>query len=396
MLKEKIMKMAEELNDEIIENRRILHKNPEIGFELEKTVRFVEDKLKEYGYEPMRCGKSGVVAIVGKGEKTILLRADMDALPIVEDNDLEFKSTNGYSHACGHDCHTAMLLGAAKILKTFEAELEGKVKLMFQPAEEVLGGAKDMIENGLLENPKVDYAFACHISSGKEESEIGKVLCPSGQISRTGDALRIIIQGKDAHGSRTDLGVDSINVASFIQMALQTIISKEIPSSENSVVLVGKIEGGTTCNSVPGITTMEVSVRTDNKKNRDFIVKRIEEITYNIAKAFRATASIENFYSAPALIADDILTKTLSNSVKKILGEENIVDDYKIEAAGGEDFAYVSEEVPSAFFYLGAGSIKEGYEVPHHSPFTKFDESVFKSGAAMYAFIAMDFLKENK
>ena len=204
----------------------------------------------------------------------------------------EFACTEGNCHSCGHDCHTAMLLGAAKALKEMESSLKGTVKFMFQPAEELLGGAKAMIEAGILENPKVDAAMGLHISVAKDNTASGTVLVTHGTMNNSGDAVKITVYGKDAHGSTPEKGIDSISIASRIVLALEELVAKEIPSKEDTVVLVGKIEGGTTCNTVAGTTTMEVSIRTQGYEERDYLKRRVKEIAEGIAAVYRGRAEV--------------------------------------------------------------------------------------------------------
>lgn len=396
MLKEKILKEANELASEIVSNRRVLHKYAEVGFDIPHTLKYIKEKLLEYGYEPKACGKAGLVATVGNPGKTILLRADTDALPITEKTGLDFAAENGNSHACGHDCHAAMLLGAAKLLKEHESELCGTVKLMFQPAEELLQGAKDMVDNGVLRDPNVDVGFGIHVMTGLNHSTTGTLICPLGTISRSGDAFKVTIHGRDTHGSKPYMGVDALSISSYINLALQTIIAREIPSDENSVLLVGTGEGGTTCNTVAGTAVMEISVRTEGNKQREFLFNRIEEVVTKIAEAFRATATIEHVYGSPPLANDKDLTDKMISYGTELLGEENLSIDPPGGPSGGEDFSFIAENVPVTFFYLGVGSLSEGYCSQHHTPDVKFNEEALPLGAAIHTYFAMRWLKDNR
>ncbi len=220
---------AKELEQELIAMRRELHSYAELGFDLPKTNAFVTEKLRSYGYEPKTVGKAGVTCTVGKGGKVLLLRADMDALPMPEESGMPYAAQNGHCHSCGHDCHTAMLLIAAKMLKEKEGELKGTVKFMFQPAEELLAGAAAMVEDGILENPKVDVALGLHISVGMDDTRSGIIRYIPGVANNSGDAIRISIQGHGVHGSKAYLGVDAINIAAHTIIALQEILALEIP-----------------------------------------------------------------------------------------------------------------------------------------------------------------------
>ena len=233
MLTEKQTLFADGLQEELVEIRRHLHQNPEIGLELPKTVAFVKEKLTEYGYDPQSCGESGITVVAGKKPgKTFLLRGDMDALPIKELTDLSFKSENGYMHACGHDMHTTMLLGAAKILKEFEDELEGQVKLLFQPGEEILSGSKVCIENGVLENPKVDAGMMMHVFPFST-LKVGQIMpTPGGTFMASADWFEINIKGRGGHGSQPETSIDPNNVAVHIYTALQELSARENGSEE--------------------------------------------------------------------------------------------------------------------------------------------------------------------
>ena len=394
-LKEMILQEARELAQEISENRRELHRYAEIGFDLPQTVKFVTEKLAEYGYEPQLCGKAGVIASVGKPGKTILLRADIDALPIPEQTGLDFAASNGNSHACGHDCHPAMLLGAAKLLKKHEVELNGTVKLMFQPAEEILQGAQDMINNGLMENPSVDAAFGMHVAVGNEYSHGGKLICRRGKLNRSGDAVRVTIHGKDAHGSRPNAGIDALSIASYINLALQTVIAREIASDANNVLLVGTTHGGTSANSVPGEAVMELTVRTSENDQRDFLIQRVSEVAEHIAAAFRATVTVEHLFGAPSMDNAEPMTEDMIGFAIELLGEEDVMLDAPKGSGGGEDFSFVAEKVPTVFFNLGVGSKEEGYEFGGHTPFVTFNEEALPVGAAVHTYLALRWLQEN-
>lgn len=389
------LEKAKEIEQETISNRRAIHGFAEIGFDLPNTVAFVTEKLKEYGYTPLLCGKSGITCTVGKGKgKTILLRGDMDALPMTELSGECYAAQNGHCHSCGHDCHTAMLLSVAKILKQYEQELEGTVKFMFQPAEELLSGAKDMIDAGILENPKVDAAFAMHVMPGLANSHSGHILYSRGSVTSSGDSIRIEVTGVDAHGSKANLGVDAIHIAAHIVIALQEIIAREIPSAQDGIITVGKISGGTTVNSIAGKAVLEVCVRAENQNAREFLIKRVGEVSTGIAATFRGSVAVIHEYGSPALWNNTQLVDQVVAYAKELLPEETILEMGKM--GGGEDFTFVANAVPSAFFVLGAGSLEEGYTESVHNPKTKFDENILKIGVAAYAQIAYRYLKDTK
>lgn len=394
-LKTLVFQEAQSISQEVIDSRRILHNYAEVGFDLEKTTTYIIKKLKEYGYEPTKCGQAGIVATVGTKGKTLLLRADMDALPIPEDSGLEFAASNGNSHSCGHDFHPSMLLGAAKLLKKHEEKLNGCVKLMFQPAEEKLMGAKDMIDNGVLDNPKVDASLALHVAVADPDAKSGNLIYTRGNVNSSGDAIRVTIHGKDTHGSKPFNGVDALSISSYINLALQTVIAKEVPNDERSVVLVGTTQGGTTCNTVSGQAVMDISVRARDNERRDFLIKRINEISTGICEVFRATATVEHVFGAPVLHNDGPFTDTMVEYAKDIIDSKKIIRRTEATAAG-EDFSYIAKEVPTTFFYLGAGSTEEGYNRQLHMPNVKFNEDIMTTGVALHTYLAMRWLDDNR
>lgn len=386
------LEKALEIKDELVKNRREIHKNPELGFNLEKTIALVVDRLKSYGIEPSIVGKAGVTATVGSGSPVILLRGDMDALQMDETTGLEFASTNGATHSCGHDGHTSMLLGAAKILKENEANLKGTVKFMFQPAEEILGGAIDMVENGILENPKVDAAVAMHLYVGDKESKMGNIYLARGQAMTSADAFKIKVKGKNAHGSTPEQGIDAIIPACNIALGLQTILAREVSMFDNCVVLVGKIYGGDTVNTTAGHATVEVSARANNEKSRAFLIKRIKEISEGIAKTYRAEVEVEQTMGAPSMFNDVDLVDDIVEFSKDIIGEENI--NITPMKSGTEDFAYVGLKVPAVMINIGAGSAEEGYPLSMHNAGMVFNEDILPIGSALYADVAAKYLKK--
>ncbi len=397
-----LLEEAKMLSDVIIKNRRYIHENAETHNNLPITTAYVKEKLNEMGYSPVEICQSGVVALAGgkKPGKTILLRADMDALPIVEENDLEFKSKTQNMHACGHDMHTAMLLGAAQLLKNHEDEIEGTVKLVFQPAEETLWGAKAMIEAGVLENPKVDAAMMIHVAGGMPIPS-GIVAIPgAGTVSAASDWFKIKVSGKGGHGAMPDLSVDPINVLAHIHIALQEINSREVAPAENLALTVGQIHGGNTSNVIPDDAFMSGTVRTYSNETREFVKNRLTEISEGIASTFRATVEVEYTKGCPCLIADEDLTKQIFEYSKEMMGEDKVIDMGKLTSgkkiAGSEDFAFFSEHVPTASVSVGAGSPAEGYLFPHHHPKIIFNEDALTIGAAVYANTAINWLKNNK
>jgi hippurate hydrolase len=398
-----IMQEALELQQTILQHRRYLHRHAELNMDLPVTKAYVLKQLRDMGYEPQEICQSGVVVLVGKNKtgKTILLRADMDALPIKEISDLEFKSETEAMHACGHDTHTAMLLGAAKILQDHEDEIQGQVKLMFQPGEETLSGAKAMIEAGVLENPKVDAAMMIHSAAGFPIPAGtflvgGESLRPS-----SGDCFRIDIEGKGCHGAMPNLGVDPLNVAAHIHLGLQAINAREAQPGEIVIVTVGAMHGGNAPNVIPETAFMEGTIRTRAEGPRKFAMERLVSIAETIGMAFRAKVHAHFLYGTPSMATDSQLARdclkyaaeTLKDVAPALNGDD--VGGPKLNA-GSEDFSFVSQKVPTVLCMLSLGSPEEGYPYSMHHPKAKFDDSKLFVGAAAYAGIAMKWLDEHR
>ena len=402
-----IKKEAEALQETIVSNRRYLHTHAETGFELNETMAYVKKELEAMGYEPVQCGKAGLVALAGgkKDGKVFLLRADMDALPIKEEADVDFRCTNGRMHACGHDMHTAMLLGAARLLKEHENEIEGTVKLMFQPAEEIFEGSNDMIESGLLTNPDVDAALMIHVMAGMPFSP-GTVIVSAPNVSApAADYFEIKVNGKGCHGSMPNTGVDPLNAAAHILIALQEINARELAMNDQAVLTIGTMHAGTAANVIPDSVVMGGSIRTYDEDTREFIKNRMKEIADGVATAFRANAEVTFGSGCPTLVNDRDLSVCVEKYVKELLGEGNAFSAEELsrmetkksaKTAGSEDFAYVSHKVPSIMLALASGQPEKGYKYPQHHPMVKFDEAVLSGGSAVYAYTAMRWLEEHR
>ena len=392
----KFMEQAIAIKDDIVEYRRVIHSNPEVGAELPKTKAYVIDKLREFGYEPEEICESGIVATIegSKPGKTFLLRADMDALPMAEATDCDFKATNGAMHSCGHDMHTAMLLGAAKLLKQNQDEIEGTVKLVFQPDEEGFTGAKKMIEAGVLQNPKVDAAMAMHVNSGTPSN---LVVCGLGTSIGGCNRFRIVVKGTGCHGALPETGVDPINIAAHIFLAIQEITSREIPATKPAVITIGKFAGGDAPNIIPNEVVMEGTIRTLEKELGEQIFSRMNDIVTSTAKMFRGEAELIELSSVPPLANNKELANEVTGYMKDIVGEQGIFL-FEGGGMGSEDFASYSYEVPSLYVILGAGAKNENplYGVPMHNEKVVFNEDVLPTGAAMHAYSAIMWLKNNK
>lgn len=392
----KFIEQAKLIKEEIISYRRVIHSNPEVGQELPKTKKYVMDKLVEFGYSPEEICESGIVATIkgNKPGKTFLLRADMDALPIAEKTSCDFKSTNGCMHACGHDMHTAMLLGAARLLKENQDEIEGTIKLVFQPDEEGFTGSKKMIKAGVLENPKVDAALAMHVHSGTPSNV---VLCGLGTSIAGCNRFRIVVKGKGCHGAMPETGIDPINIAAHIYLAIQTILTREISATESVVVTIGKFVGGDVPNVIPEEVVMEGTIRSLDKEVGEFIFDRMNEIVTSTAKMLRGEAELIELSSVPPLANNDELAHELTGYMKDIVGEKAVVL-FEQGGMGSEDFASYSYEVPSVYIMLGAGTKQENslYGEAMHNEKVVFNEDILPTGAAIHAYSAIMWLKNNK
>ncbi|MDD6571604.1 MAG: M20 family metallopeptidase [Thermoflexaceae bacterium] len=404
--------LLEAQNDasQIIADRRYLHSNPETGFELNKTRDYVKKALTSMGYEPVCCGKSGFTVLAGgkKPGKVFLIRADMDALPIQEESDVEFASQSGKMHACGHDMHTAMLLEAARLLKKHEDEIEGTVKLMFQPAEEIFEGSHDMIEAGLLKNPDVDAALMIHVMAGMPFSSGTAIVCDGGVSAPAADYFSIKIQGKGCHGSMPNAGIDPITVAAHIITSLQEIHARELALSDEAVLTIGSIHAGNAGNVIPDSAELCGTIRTYDEDVRNLMKERMTDIATSIAQAFRAKAEVTFGSGCPTLINDSALSDCTVKYIRELTGPQSAFTAGQLSAmaaqgskkapktAGSEDFAYVSHEVPSIMIALASGSPEKGYCYPQHHPKVKFDEAALPVGSAIYAYTAIRWLSEHK
>ena len=383
-------KRALELNDETIKNRRYFHMNAEAGLHMPMACVYVMDKLTEYGLVPSRCGQ-GVTATVGNGGKVLLLRADMDALPMPEESGLPFACPTGKeAHTCGHDFHAAMLLTAAKMLKENEAELKGTVKFMFQPAEETFEGSKNMIEHGILENPKVDAALAYHVSPG--QMPVGIYMYNStGTMMYSVDGFHIEIKGKGAHGAYPQNSVDPINIAAHVYFALQSVIAREADPSKACLMTVGKFQAGTAANIIPDTAVLEGTIRTNDKDSRELLVRRMKETAIRTAETFGGTAKITMISEVPPLICDPEFTEQIVGFMKE-LDIPKLTPYPGISASASEDFANIAEQVPSAFMYLSAGYMDDRGKYSAHNPKVQFNEDVCPIGAACLAHCATRYL----
>ena len=386
-MEKRLLQEAEALQEELVNWRRGLHQIPELDVHLPETVKFVTGKLEEMGipyevYEDCSC----VVAQIGKGGKCFLLRSDMDGLPVQEETGLEFASTNGCMHGCGHDLHATILLGAAKLLKKHEQELKGTVKLLFQSGEETFHGAKAAVDAGVLENPRVDAAFAMHVMAGVETGTIQY----GHQAMASVYGFKIILTGRGGHGSQPEVCIDPINAGAEVYHALQSLIARECPPGAEAALTIGQFQAGNAANVIPERCVLQGTLRTFEKEVRELLIRRIGEIVPAVASAYRCQCETEVLSSTPSVICDEALTEECLESIRSL--DANLQIQGGVHLMGSEDFAEFTDRVPGTYFIIGAGVEDKTKWKGQHNPKVLFNESCLKEGAAIYAKAAMDWL----
>ncbi|MDR1732505.1 MAG: amidohydrolase [Synergistaceae bacterium] len=365
--------------------RRKIHENPELAFEEYETTKLIERELNKYGIETRPNGdKTGVIGLLkgsGKG-KVAALRADIDALPVTEMSGLPFASASaGKCHACGHDIHTAALLGAARLLAERRDELHGAVKFLFQPAEESVNGARTMIANGALKNPDVDVILALHTWP---DLPIGSVGIRKGAMMAAPDRFRIVIHGKGGHAAHPHKSVDPVVVGASIIMNLQTIVAREISPVDSAVITIGKLAAGTASNVIPPTAELDGTFRTVSKETRLHVRESLERVVTHTALSLRATADVEFFPGGPPLICDDETVDAAADAVRALLGGDT-VKELPSPSMGSEDFADYLEHVKGALLRIGTGNQQPESHVALHNPSILFDERAIVTGAIVLA-----------
>jgi amidohydrolase len=404
---------ASAVEAQVIKWRHHLHQNPELSNREFETAKYIEKHLRALGLDVQTgVAITGVVAVLdsGKPGPTVALRADMDGLPVKEENDLPFKSTvtgmlEGNKvpvmHACGHDTHVAMLMGAATILTEMKGELKGKVKFIFQPAEEGApsgeqGGAEVMVKEGVLKNPDVDAIFGLHISAN---ADVGKVLYRHGGIMAAVDPFKIVVKGKQAHGAYPWKSVDPITTSAQIIMALQTVVSREIKLIDDAaVVTIGSIHGGNRSNIIPSEVTMVGTIRTLNKAAREHMYEAIPRKVKGIADSMRAEAvvTLPLDYSYPITFNDPVLMDKMLPTLQRTAGKENVINSKPV--TGAEDFSFFQEEVPGVYLWLGGKplNVSEKDSPAHHTPEFYVDDSSMKLGVELLTNMTLDYMAAAK
>lgn len=388
---------VDEILPGIIADRRWLHENPELGFQEHKTAGFVRQRLESLGVDDIRTGiaTTGVTALIrgtkAGPERTVLLRADMDALPITEENAVDYVSTNpGVMHACGHDAHTAMLLGVARLLMERRDAFSGNVKLLFQPSEEAnQGGAKPMIEAGVLEDPHVDAVFGQHMAS---DLPTGGVWITGGPVQASADAFKIRVQGKGGHGATPHTAVDPVLIAMQIGVALQTVVSRKVDPMHPAVVSVCTMHAGTAGNIIPDTAEIGGTVRTFSPEIRDLAEVELTRIAEGMAASLGGRAEVTYERGYPPTVNDEEMADLVRKAAARAIGEENVHQMRPIMPA--EDFSYFLEERPGTYFMTGCRNEEKGFVWPHHHPKFDIDEESLQYGVATMVQTVLDYLNQ--
>ena len=389
MIKEKIQALAKDIFNDVVANRRHLHSHPELSFHEVETSVFVANKLEELGLEYHKMADTGLVALI-KGDKpsdqVVALRADMDALPITEANDVPYKSQNvGVMHACGHDVHTSSLLGVAKILTSLKSEFGGTIKLIFQPAEEKLpGGASLMIQEGVLENPKPAAVIGQHVMP---LIDAGKVGFRAGKYMASTDELYVTVRGKGGHGAQPQQNLDPVIITAHILTALQTIISRSADPKSPSVLSFGKVIANGATNVIPNEVYLEGTFRTMDEQWRSEAHIKIKKMAEGIAESMGGSCEFNIMRGYPFLINEEKLTAVTRANAEEYLGKENVLDLDIWMAA--EDFAYYSQVADSCFYRLGTRNEARGITSSVHTPTFDIEESALEQSVGLMAYLAV-------
>ncbi len=387
---------AQELSPQLVAWRRDFHRHPELGFQEVRTGGIVADHLRSLGLEVHTgVGKTGVVALVepsqgGEALPTVMLRFDMDALPIQEENDVPYRSTvPGVMHACGHDGHTAIGMGVATLLARHRERLPGRVKLVFQPAEEGLGGARAMIRDGVLEAPRPLAAFGLHLWS---RLPLNQVVVQAGPLWAAADQLEIVVQGKGGHGATPHETVDATLVASHLVVALQSIVSRNVDPAEAVVISIGAFHAGTAGNVIAEVAELKGTVRTFEERVRAQVQRRIQEMVQGICQSFGARHTVRYTQGVPATVNSPEGARLMERVAQEVVGPEGIARIRPMTV--GEDMAEFLQRVGGCLILVGASDPEQGWHSPHHSPTFDFDERMLPTGVALLAGAAWRFLEE--
>lgn len=380
---EALRRQVIEIEEWVIGLRRDFHRHPELGMEERWTAQYIARQLEalEISYQA-GVARTGVVGLIrgGHSGKTVALRADMDALPILEQTGLDYASEQpGKMHACGHDAHLAILLGATRLLGSMARELTGNVKLLFQPAEETVGGAQPMIGAGCMENPHVDYVLGLHMTPAARS---GQILMRYGKVTASSDELQIVVEGRAAHAAYPEAGVDAIVLAASVVLGLQTVISRNLSPLDSAVITLGRIDGGTQENILADRVMLRGTLRALTPETRSTLQGRIREVATGICAGMGGRCAVQFRPGYPSTINDDAVVRVVEANARRLLGPENVL--YKeFPSLGVEDFGYFAAHAPGAFYYLGAGNPEQGIVYPAHNPRFQIDEACLKTGVLL-------------
>ncbi len=388
---DRFLKEANQLFEYTVRLRRDFHIHPELGFQEVRTAGIVARELRELGLEVTTgVAETGVVGMIEGAQPgpNVLLRFDMDALPIHEETGAEYASQNpGVMHACGHDGHTAVGLTVARLLYAHRQELNGSVKLVFQPAEEGLGGAARMVREGVLENPRPDVALALHVWNDKP---LGWVGVTPGPVMAAAETFRVVVIGKGGHGAAPHLAIDPVLAASQIVVGLQSIVARNVSPLKTAVVTVAAVHGGEAFNVIPPTVEMKGTIRTFEAEVRDLVLERFNQIVKRTAEAFGCQAQVEHSFLTPAVVNDPVIAARVQALVGKVLPDAML--DTGDRTMGSEDMAYILRDVPGCFLFIGSANSEQKLDAPHHHPRFDFDERALARGAALIAAAAADYL----
>ncbi|HEY3992235.1 MAG TPA: amidohydrolase [Ktedonobacteraceae bacterium] len=385
----------DEIVPDMVALRRDLHEHPELAFEEVRTSGIVAGRLRALGLEVQTgIAKTGVVGTLkggkaGDGAKTLAMRADMDALPIHELNEIDYRSTvDDKMHACGHDGHTSILLAVADLLSKRREELAGNVKFVFQPAEEIVGGAEPMVKEGALEG--VDNVIGLHVFS---TYQLGRVGVRSGPVFASADKFVLKVRGKGGHGAMPQEAVDPIVIAAHIITALQTLISRETPPFSPTVITVARVESGSAFNIIPEVAELHGSLRAYSMEHRAKMVRRITELSQGIASAMNASCEVEIFDGCPPCVNDPTMTEVVRRAAESTVGSHAVDDGEEVMTTGSDDMAYFLQTVPGCYFIVGARNPEKEARYPHHHPRFNIDEDSLPIATEVLTRTALDYLK---
>jgi len=373
---------AEALREQLVAWRRDFHMHPELGFQEHRSAGLIADRLRELGYQVQAgVATTGVVALL-EGQQpgpVVMLRFDMDALPVTEVNEAKYVSQNpGVMHACGHDGHMAIGLGVATLMAQHQGEMVGTLKLVFQPGEEGMDGAKVMVKEGVLENPRPDVVLATHIWN---EKPVGTVSASPGATMAAAEKWTCTVRGKGGHGALPHQTVDPIVATAQIVTALQSVVSRNVSPQETAVVTVGTVHGGDAFNIIPTQVDLSGTIRTYSPQVREMVLRRVREVIEGVAAACGAEADLDIISLTPAVINDAGVVEMVRAAAEAVVGAENVSSD--VRTMGSEDAAFFMQEVPGCYFFLGSANAERGLDAPHHNPRFDFDEDVLPLGVAV-------------